>query len=96
LFFSLWSKFSAIARWLRTSDKSPLTGAVMPHKELVPNYMLMSSLREAAASAGVTPVASGSANAFAGLMLDEDDNENEGTLPVIDDHDGDLLEENIE
>jgi hypothetical protein len=39
---------SAIARWLQTSDKSPLTGAFLPHKELVPNYMLLSSLAEAA------------------------------------------------
>jgi hypothetical protein len=39
---------SAIARWLHTSDKSPLTGAVLVHKDLVPNYMLVSSLQEAA------------------------------------------------
>lgn len=38
---------SAIARWLQTSDKSPLTGSLLPHKELVPNYVLMSSLEEA-------------------------------------------------
>lgn len=38
----------AIARWLQTSDKSPLTGMVLPHKNLVTNYMLMSSLQEAA------------------------------------------------
>jgi hypothetical protein len=38
---------SAIARWLSTSDKSPLTGSVLPHKNLVPNYMLLSSLQEA-------------------------------------------------
>jgi len=37
---------SAIARWFQSSDKSPLTGAVLAHKELVPNYMLMSSLQE--------------------------------------------------
>jgi hypothetical protein len=41
---------AAIARWLQTSDKSPLTGGVLAHKELVPNYMLLSSLREAAAA----------------------------------------------
>jgi len=40
---------SAIARWLRTSDKSPMTGAVLVHKELVPNYGLMTSVEEAAA-----------------------------------------------
>lgn len=39
---------SAIARWLQTSDKSPLTGAVLVHKDLVPNYMLVSSLQESA------------------------------------------------
>jgi U-box domain/C2 domain len=42
---------SAIARWLSESNKSPLTGAVLPHKDLVPNYMLLSSLQEAAAAA---------------------------------------------
>lgn len=41
---------SAIARWLMQSDKSPLTGSVLPHKDLVPNYMLLSSLQEAASS----------------------------------------------
>jgi hypothetical protein len=39
---------SAIVRWLQTSDKSPLTGSVLPHKNLVPNYMLLSSLQEQA------------------------------------------------
>ena len=38
---------TAIARWLQSSDKSPLTGSVLPHKNLVPNYMLLSSLQEA-------------------------------------------------
>ncbi len=38
---------SAIARWLQASDKSPLTGSVLLHKNLVPNYMLLSSLQEA-------------------------------------------------
>eukprot|EP00559_Dactyliosolen_fragilissimus_P008860 CAMPEP_0184858494 /NCGR_PEP_ID=MMETSP0580-20130426/3578_1 /TAXON_ID=1118495 /ORGANISM="Dactyliosolen fragilissimus" /LENGTH=593 /DNA_ID=CAMNT_0027354661 /DNA_START=205 /DNA_END=1986 /DNA_ORIENTATION=- len=37
---------SAIHRWLRTSDKSPLTGVILPHKELVPNYALLSSLQD--------------------------------------------------
>lgn len=40
---------NAIARWLRESDKSPMTGQVLVHKELVPNYGLMSSVQEAAA-----------------------------------------------
>ena len=34
----------AIARWFQTSNKSPLTGAVMSHANLVPNYMLLSSI----------------------------------------------------
>jgi hypothetical protein len=38
----------AIARWLHESDKSPLTGSILPHKSLVPNYMLVSSLQECA------------------------------------------------
>ena len=38
---------AAIARWLQTSDKSPLTGSYLAHKELVPNYVLLSSLQEA-------------------------------------------------
>jgi U-box domain len=42
---------SAIARWLQTSEKSPLTGGVLPHKELVPNYGLLNSLQEAASRA---------------------------------------------
>mmetsp|Transcript_26722 Transcript_26722/g.39522 ORF Transcript_26722/g.39522 Transcript_26722/m.39522 type:complete len:497 (-) Transcript_26722:32-1522(-) len=37
----------AIARWLETSDKSPLTGAVLYHKNLVPNYVLLTSIQEA-------------------------------------------------
>jgi hypothetical protein len=45
---------AAIARWLQTSDKSPLTGGILAHKELVPNYMLLSSLREAAAASNET------------------------------------------
>ena len=40
---------AAIARWLKTSDKSPMTGSILLHKELVPNYGLMSSVQEAAA-----------------------------------------------
>ena len=41
---------SAIARWLKTSDKSPLTGSLLSHKNLVPNYMLLSSLQQLDAS----------------------------------------------
>jgi hypothetical protein len=49
----------AIARWFTTSDISPLTGSVVSHKNLVPNYMLLSSLQESASlsnqSSEVTP-----------------------------------------
>ena len=34
----------AISRWLLSSNRSPLTGAVLPHTELAPNYLLISSL----------------------------------------------------
>ena len=34
---------SAIARWLETSDRSPLTGQRMAHFNLAPNYLLLSS-----------------------------------------------------
>lgn len=64
---------SAIARWLRTSDKSPLTGSTLPHKNLVPNYMLLSSLQEAAV---VIPdernTASLSSSSSMGDLIDED------------------------
>ena len=32
------------ARWLPTSNHSPLTGEMLAHSELVPNYLLLSSL----------------------------------------------------
>ncbi|KAL3903288.1 MAG: hypothetical protein SGILL_010501 [Bacillariaceae sp.] len=38
---------AAIERWFQYSDKSPMTGAVLAHKELVPNYGLMQSVQEA-------------------------------------------------
>mmetsp|Transcript_22016 Transcript_22016/g.46413 ORF Transcript_22016/g.46413 Transcript_22016/m.46413 type:complete len:558 (-) Transcript_22016:247-1920(-) len=40
---------SAIARWLTASNKSPMTGADLIHKQLVPNYGLVSSIEEATA-----------------------------------------------
>eukprot|EP00533_Pseudo-nitzschia_delicatissima_P000737 CAMPEP_0116077856 /NCGR_PEP_ID=MMETSP0327-20121206/287_1 /TAXON_ID=44447 /ORGANISM="Pseudo-nitzschia delicatissima, Strain B596" /LENGTH=552 /DNA_ID=CAMNT_0003568353 /DNA_START=228 /DNA_END=1886 /DNA_ORIENTATION=+ len=40
---------SAMARWLKTSNKSPMTGQILIHKELVPNYGLVSSIQEVAA-----------------------------------------------
>jgi hypothetical protein len=48
---------SAIGRWFKTSNKSPLTGAVLTHKELVSNYMLLSSIQEASSRTNVTPAA---------------------------------------
>ena len=36
---------SSIRKWLRRSDISPLTGTVLRHKELVPNYLLISSFQ---------------------------------------------------
>ena len=47
---------AAIARWLRESDKSPLTGSILPHKELVPNYVLLSSLERTLSLASGGPV----------------------------------------
>lgn len=41
---------SAITRWLQKSDMSPLTGEPMRHKDLVPNYLLISSLSAVAAA----------------------------------------------
>jgi hypothetical protein len=35
---------SAIARWLQSSNRSPLTGEVLAHSGLAPNYLLLSSL----------------------------------------------------
>jgi len=37
---------SAIERWLRGHNTSPLTGAVLPHKELTPNIVLKSIIQE--------------------------------------------------
>ena len=47
---------SAIARWLATSNKSPMTGSILPHKELVTNYGLVSSVQESAAAAAAQTV----------------------------------------
>lgn len=38
----------AIARWLTTSNRSPMTGSILPHKNLVTNYGLLSSVEDAA------------------------------------------------
>jgi U-box domain len=45
----------AIARWLQINDRSPLTGAILAHKNLVPNYMLLSSLQDMA-SIAISPI----------------------------------------
>ena len=95
---------SAIARWLATSDKSPLTGGVLAHKELVPNYMLLSSLREAAAVASApTPTSSNNNNTNTNVLsandnameLALDDNSNDPPS-LIDEDEGDLREEHLE
>lgn len=57
---------AAIARWLKESDKSPLTGSVLPHKELVPNYGLLSSLQEQADSAAKSAPSSNGSSRNAG------------------------------
>lgn len=41
---------AAITRWLLNNNTSPLTGVQLAHKDLVPNYMLLSSLQEIASS----------------------------------------------
>ena len=93
---------AAIARWLTTSDKSPLTGEILAHKELVPNYMLLSSLREAAAAAAPTPISgnhpptidtTSSENAVGALALDDGSND---PPSLVDEDDGDLHEEQLE
>jgi hypothetical protein len=81
---------SAIVRWLQTSDKSPLTGSVLPHKNLVPNYMLLSSLQEhaAAASTTTTAAATSESNRAPSILVEtveeESDLEDETTDVQID------------
>lgn len=94
---------AAIARWLTSSDKSPLTGEILAHKELVPNYMLLSSLREAAATAAApTPISgnhpptistTSSENAVGALALDDGSND---PPSLVDEDYGDLHEEQLE
>ena len=71
---------AAIARWLGQSDKSPLTGSILSHKDLVPNYMLLSSLQERATTTTLVPPRA--------VLLDaeDDDDDDEVTAEVnIDD-----------
>ncbi|CAJ1969246.1 unnamed protein product [Cylindrotheca closterium] len=83
---------TAIARWFQSSNKSPLTGGVLSHKELVSNYMLLSSVQEAASrnpSAAVLGVVEENdedgvgGEDFEDSFQEEDDDEDE-------DEDGDL------
>ena len=64
---------SAIARWLRTSDKSPLTGSILSHKKLVPNYMLVSSLTEASTRTAVGGLVEAESSSIGGGILEEVD-----------------------
>merc|ERR1712129_153678 len=34
---------TAVLRWLETSNRSPMTGTVLSHKNVVPNYALLSN-----------------------------------------------------
>jgi hypothetical protein len=57
---------AAIARWFHSNNKSPLTGSVVPHKHLVPNYVLLSSIQELT-SASTTGVVKTTMTATAGI-----------------------------
>mmetsp|Transcript_14539 Transcript_14539/g.40104 ORF Transcript_14539/g.40104 Transcript_14539/m.40104 type:complete len:195 (+) Transcript_14539:267-851(+) len=52
----------AIRRWLTTSDKSPLTGSVLAHNNLVPNYGLISSVESSIRQQADTVDGDGSRN----------------------------------
>jgi hypothetical protein len=58
---------AAILRWFQYSDKSPMTGAVLAHKELVPNYGLMSSVQEAVERERNSKIAAAAAAPIPGL-----------------------------
>jgi hypothetical protein len=45
----------AIARWFRTSSMSPMTGAAVATRALVPNRALKQNIEDAAAAAGCPP-----------------------------------------
>ena len=66
---------TAIARWLKTSDKSPLTGSILPHKNLVPNYMLLSSLSEVAVTTTSTVATTATAKPPPPSSLEEEDDD---------------------
>jgi hypothetical protein len=78
----------AILRWLKTSDKSPLTGSMLPHKNLVPNYMLLSSVQEinnkshSSSSKRVLPIATAEATTIKNgtapvAMVEEEEDDDE-------------------
>lgn len=75
---------SAIVRWLQTSDKSPLTGSILPHKNLVSNYMLLSSLQDRAVSTTSTQVQPTTETVLVETVEDESDLEDETTEVQID------------
>ena len=97
----------AIERWFQYSDKSPMTGAVLPHKELVTNYGLMQSVQEAIErerssqaskpSAGLKKPPPGSEQAMAEIETEDNDSALEsGPLTAaesIADDNGDSIEE---
>lgn len=37
---------TAIEKWLEEKDKSPMTNLTLPHKNLIPNYTLLSAIME--------------------------------------------------
>jgi hypothetical protein len=61
---------AAIARWFHSNNKSPLTGSVVPHKHLVPNYVLLSSIQELTVTS-TTGVGKNTATMTAGIDRDE-------------------------
>lgn len=66
------------------SNKSPLTGAILVHKDLVPNYMLLTSLQEAAKT-NSTPLTSDSHQEqpkMAEVIITPDDDDEEITAEV--------------
>lgn len=80
---------SAIARWLSTSNKSPLTGAILAHKDLVPNYMLLSSLQDAAAAAAAT--SSSVAHGIVPSVMNA--HQDEASMTIIDDNDAEFTDD---
>ena len=76
---------AAIARWLQSSDKSPLTGSLLPHKELVTNYVLMSSLEEASRNEAAKDISMASLHGSKPNTSEygDDNDDNENSIPGI-------------